>query len=162
MKKLCHIRYMSLVVLAAVGVFCTSGYAAMRASSMTQLVKDADAIVLGTVVDQVSFWNAQHTAIYTDVTVAVEKPIAGASGANVTFRVAGGIVGPIGMRTSNDPEFRLGERIVVFLRTAGAITHVVGRAQGKYAVRDGRVLQHGRAIAVADFLQAIRAASSAQ
>ena len=87
----------SLVLVLGV---CT-GHAAMRKLSMEDLVRKADTIVLGTVIQQESAWDAQHTAIYTDVTLAVERVLAGTSEEVVTLRVAGGSVGGMGMRTSN-------------------------------------------------------------
>ena len=63
----------SLILVLGV---CT-GHAAMRALSMEELVRKADTIVLGTVIQQESAWDAQHTAIYTDVTLAVEHVLTG-------------------------------------------------------------------------------------
>src|SRR5690349_11947899 len=100
------------------GLGVCTGYAAMRKLSMEDLAKKADAIVLGTVTQQESAWDAQHTAIYTDVTLAVEQVLTGSPGEVVTLRVAGGVVGDIGMRTSNDATFRAGERVIVFLDTS--------------------------------------------
>lgn len=158
MRKLHFIGLVMLVVLAGVGLFLGSGIAAMIKLSLEQLAVEADTIVLGTVTGQASAWNAQRTAIYTDVTVAVEEAIKGSPGAEVTFRIAGGIVGDIGMRTSNDPVFQDGEQVIVFLNTEGAPASVVGLKQGKYTVRNGTVTRDGQTVAVADFLNAIRAA----
>ena len=94
----------SLVLVLGV---CT-GHAAMRKIPIKDLVRKADTIVLGTVIRQESAWDAHHTAIYTDVTLAVERVLAGTPGEMVTLRVAGGRVGGMGMRTSNDAVFREG------------------------------------------------------
>ena len=56
----------------------------MRKLPMKDLVRKADTIVLGTVIQQESAWDAQHTAIYTDVTLAVERVLAGTPGEVVT------------------------------------------------------------------------------
>ncbi|MBI4588259.1 MAG: hypothetical protein HY725_05435 [Candidatus Rokubacteria bacterium] len=124
--------------------------------SLQQLTAEADTIVRGTVTGQASAWNAQRSAIYTDVTVAVEEVIKGSPGATVTFRIAGGAVGDIGMRTSNDPVFRDGEQVIVFLATTGTTANVVGLHQGKYTVKNGTVTRDGRTLAVTDFIKAIR------
>jgi hypothetical protein len=105
----------------------------------------------------VSAWDAQYTAIYTDVTLAVEQVIAGTPGAEVTFRIAGGIVGNMGMRTSNDPVFFEGERAIVFLDTASAPASVVGLFQGKCPIRDGTVTWDKQTLAVDAFIDAVRA-----
>ena len=114
----------SLVLVLGV---CT-GHAAMRKLPMEDLVRKADTIVLGTVTQQESAWDAQHTAIYTDVTLAVERVLTGHSGEVVTLRVAGGRVGGMGMRTSNDAAFREGERVIVFLDTQRCPEYCGGHA----------------------------------
>jgi len=159
MRTLYRIGVVALVGLVGLGLFPGSGEAAMIKLRLEQLAAEADTIVLGTVTSQASAWNAQHTAIYTDVTVAVEEVIKGTPGAEVTFRVAGGIVGDIGMRTSNDPVFQKGERVILFLDTREVPARIVGLHQGKYPVRDGTVKWDGRVVAVGDFIDAIRAAS---
>ncbi len=159
MKALPCLGVVVLAGLVGVGMFPGLGGAAMVKLRLEQLAAEADTIVLGTVTSQVSAWNAQHTAIYTDVTVAVEEVVKGTPGAEVTFRVAGGIVGDIGMRTSNDPVFQEGERVILFLNTREVPARVVGLHQGKYPVRDGAVKWDGQVVAVGDFLDAIRAAS---
>jgi hypothetical protein len=159
MKKLGRTKLVMLVLLIGVGLFPGLGDTVMIKLSLEQLATETDTIVLGTVTSQTSDWNAQYTAIYTDVTVAVEEVIKGSPGAEVTFRIAGGIVGEIGMRTSNDPMFQDGERAIVFLDTKGIPPRVVGLHQGKYTVRDETVTRDGQTITVADFINAIRAAS---
>ena len=81
----------------------------------------------------------QHTAIYTDVTLAVERVLTGPSGEVVTLQVAGGMVGGMGMRTSNDATFREGERVIVFLDTSAVPSTMVGMQQGKFVVKDNMV-----------------------
>ncbi len=159
MKKPNRIGLMTLVVLAGVGLLSGLAAAAMIKLSLEQLTAEADAIVQGIVVYQESAWNAQHTAIYTDVTLAVEGAVKGLPGLEVTFRVAGGIVGGIGMRTSTDPVFHDGEQVLVFLDTKGAVASVVGLRQGKYTVTGGTITRNGQTMAVDDFVSAIRAAA---
>ena len=125
--------------------------------SLEQLSQETDLIVLGTVTSQVSAWNDQRTAIHTDVTVAVEEAIKGSPGTEVTFRVAGGIVGDIGMRTSNSPVFQEREQVIVFLNTAVVPAHVVN--QGKYTVQNDTIIRDGHREPVVSFTKAIRAAS---
>ena len=91
-----------------------------------------------------SEWNDQHTAIHTDVTVAVEEAIKGSPEGEVTFRVAGGIVGDTGMRTSTDPAFQEGEQVIVFLNTAVVPARVAGHFQGKNTVQNGTVIRDGQ------------------
>ncbi len=121
-----RIRYVStlhdisriwLLALCGLLLVAQTGHTAMLKLNLEAIVRQADTIVLGTVTHQESAWDAHHTAIHTDVTVAVERAILGSPGDEVTFRIAGGIVGSMGMRTSNDPVFRDGERVIVCLDT---------------------------------------------
>jgi hypothetical protein len=154
-------RRASSLVLAAllvgIGLLPSVGTSAMIKRSLEQLSQETDLILLGTVTKQVSAWNDQHTAIHTDVTVAVEEAMKGSPGTEVTFRVAGGIVGDIGMRTSNSPVFQEREQVIVFLNTAVVPARVV--SQGKYTVQNGTILRDGYREPVASFTNAIRAAS---
>jgi hypothetical protein len=155
-------RSFSLVLVAllvGVGLLPSVGAPAMIKRSLEQLSQEADLIVLGTVTEQVSDWNDQRTAIHTDVTVAVEEAIKGSPGEEVTFRVAGGIVGDTGMRTSTDPVFQEGEQVIVFLNTEVVPARVAGHLQGKYPVQNGTVIRDGQREPVARFTDAIRAAS---
>lgn len=132
------------------------GYTAMLALNLETIVRQADTIVLGTVMHQESAWDAHHTAIHTDVTVAVERAIVGSPGDEVTFRIAGGIVRGMGMRTSNDPVFRDGERVIVCLDTTSVPASVVGMQQGTFPVRDDTVISAGETVSLEDFMAAIR------
>jgi hypothetical protein len=124
MRKALSLAFAAL--LAGVGLCLGLGEAAMIKPSLEQLSRGAESIVLGTVSNQVSTWNVTHRAIYTDVTVEVEEAMKGTVGPEVTFRTAGGEVGRIGMRTSTDPTFRMGERVIVFLRREGSTAQLFG------------------------------------
>ena len=155
MRILYRTGWVTLIVAIGGGLLSDS-IASMVKLSLEQLTKRADTIVLGTVSSQTSAWNVQHTAIYTSVTVQVETVVKGSPGRDVTFQIAGGSVDDITMRTSNDPVFQNGERVVVFFNTASAPATVVGLHQGKYSVKSGTVTRDGRTLAIDDFLSAIR------
>ena len=145
----------SLVLLLGV---CT-GHAAMRTLPIKDLVRMVDMIVLGTVIRQESAWDVDHTAIYTTVTLAVERVLTGISRETVTLQVAGGIVGGMGMRTSNDAVFREGERVIVCLDTSAVPHTVVGLQQGKFTVKDNRVTRADQTWSLDDFIAAVRTAT---
>ena len=132
------------------------GHAAMLKMSVEDLSRQADTIVVGTVTQQQSAWDAQHTAIHTDVTVAVERVLAGTPGDTVTLRVAGGIVEGIGMSTSNDAVFQDGERVIVFLDTTAFPGRVVGMQQGKFTVKDNLVTRADEAVNLEEFIATVR------
>jgi hypothetical protein len=157
MRQALGIAFVALLV--GVGLCPDLGVAAMIRLSLPQLIQGAETIVLGTVTHQVSAWNATHTAIYTDVTMEVAEAMKGAVGPEVTFRIAGGEVGDIGMRTSTHPTFRIEERVIVFLHSEGSTAQLFGLQQGKFTVSDDTVTQAGQVVPLPDFRAAIRAAS---
>jgi hypothetical protein len=147
------------VVLCSLLLVAQAGHAAMLKLNLADIVRQADTIVLGTVTHQDSTWDADYTAIYTDVTVKVERPILGSPRDEVTFRIDGGVVGPIGMRASNAPVFHNGERVIVCLDTTSVPASIVGLQQGKFAVQDDTVTRAGQTVNLNDFIVAIRTAA---
>jgi hypothetical protein len=145
----------SFVLLLGV---CT-GHAVMRKFPVEELVRKADTIVLGTVIQQESAWDVDHTAIYTTVTLAVERVLAGIAKEVVTLQVAGGSVGGVGMRTSNDAVFRQGERVIVCLDTSAVPHTVVGLQQGKFTVNDDKVIRADKTWSLDEFIAAVRTAA---
>ena len=131
----------------------------MLKMSVEDLAAKADTIVVGTVTRQESAWDTEHTAIYTDVTVVVERVLAGTSVDTVTLRIAGGTVGGMGMRTSNDPVFRDGERVIVFLDTTAVPSSVVGMQQGKFTVKDDLVTRADEPVNLEEFIATVRSAT---
>ena len=77
----------------------------------------------------------------------------------MTLRVTGGMVGGMGMRTSNDATFREGERVIVFLNTSAVPSTMVGMQQGKFEVKDNMVTGAGATWSLVEFIAAVRAAA---
>jgi predicted methyltransferase MtxX (methanogen marker protein 4) len=115
---------------------------------LPRLAREADVVARGTVAELQSSWDRTESAIYTDVTLAVDQVVAARDGMNgnanfrvdgqtgrgqLVFRIGGGEVGDVGMRTSNDPVLQEGERIIVFLATEG------DRVKPPYLYADGGV-----------------------
>lgn len=105
-----------------------------------QLVADSTAVVKGTVVSVDSFWNASHTAIFTDVVFEVESAIVGEAPRFVTVRVAGGTVGDYTIEALGFPTFEEGERSLLFLGPQGAESfRVTGYQLGHYRILTNRL-----------------------
>lgn len=115
--------------------------AVVVAMNFDELALDAHRVVLGEVVGITARWSADKTIIETVVEVRVEVDLS-ASAAGTTVRIVqpGGRIGDVGLAVPGMPEFRQGERVLLFLHVTGtdadgATTHsVVGLAQGKFAV----------------------------
>ena len=112
--------------------------ALMLPMSVEQLAVQANYIAHGRVIRQQSAWNEARTSIHTDVTLAVEQTAVGAKVAELTFRIDGGDVDGIGMRTSNAPHFEVGEELVVFLEERGGVERLVSHSQGAFTVNQGK------------------------
>jgi hypothetical protein len=107
----------------------------------------------------VSAWDAQYMAIHTDVTLAVEHVLSGLPGETVTFRVPGGVVRGMGMGTSNDATFRVGERVIVCLDTNAVPNTVVGMQQGKFTVEDNMVIRADETWSLPEFIAVVHTAA---
>jgi len=144
-------------------LFSGSGQAMMVAMSVEQLAGTADTIVVGTVLEQTSAWNADRSAIHTDVVVSVDELVKGNAAGEVVVRVAGGYIESedIGMGVSDTPTFRDGEQVVLFLNAGAEVATVTGQFQGKLTVTDGTVaMLSGEVVSIDDFIGAVRAAAN--
>lgn len=142
--------------------------AALIKRSPKELVASADRIVLGTVETVYpSRWNtpdgnlpsnttiqtlSPDTRIFTDVAIRVERNMKGPVGDVVRVRIRGGTVGQDTMIADYEPEFAVGQRILLFLRAeddriAGNIgpEHyvVAGALQGKYDIVGADAVSRG-------------------
>ena len=120
--------------------------------SEASLVRRADAIVRGTIVEAVAAWDEEHTFIYTHYAIAVTDAITGEPGPVVRLRIAGGQVGDVVLWASHSPAMQAGEEFVLFLR-AKAETPDTGRYllcgadAGAIKVIDGKIAATGEPIA---------------
>ncbi len=100
---------------------------------LAALTERAEEVVAGTVKKTEARWTSSHDAIYTDVTITVERSMTGnlAVSRDVVVRREGGSVDGIGMQVFGAPSFNKGDEVVVFLEHRGLQRYVVGMAQGK-------------------------------
>ncbi len=119
------------------------GSAIVEKMDLHQLVTAADFILVGSIEEIHSEWNAEGTRIHTDVTLSVRKCLKGAArSSEVTIRFPGGQVGEMVQSSSTAPKFRVGEEVVVFLEYGEEDTlRVVGGFQGKFAVQEQKVVE---------------------
>ncbi len=127
------------VFLAAVLV--APAFPLMRKLSLSELVRNAEVIVTGKVVEKECRWNEKKTVIWTYVTISVDEYVKGEGEKEVVVRHLGGEVGRKGLLVGNMPRFREGEEVLVFLREAkralllqDGVYNVSGLAQGKYKI----------------------------
>ncbi len=135
-------------------LWATAALALVEKMDTPQLANRASRILIGTVTDKVSRWEAQGEGrvIWTIVTLSIEHQIKGIGPETLTLRVPGGTVDGITEWVSDAPEFEPGERAVLFLQEPGF--PLVGWKQGKFTIRDNKVM--GLNLPLYDFVHQIR------
>ena len=84
-------------------------------SNLAELTAGADSVIVGTVVESDSYWNDEHTGIYTSAVLAVDEELKGTVGQDsITITLPGGEADGIGQWVSDEPSFNQGEKAVVF------------------------------------------------
>ena len=110
----------------------------VRGLELQELVSHADRIVLGRVLFSESFQRPDGQ-LGTWHRVAIEREIRGGAPdeQEVIIETLGGHIGDIAMRVEGEPSFRVGERVLVFIRDGGPYTafRPVGMGQGVMRVR---------------------------
>ncbi|HID93591.1 MAG TPA: hypothetical protein EYP60_05795 [bacterium (Candidatus Stahlbacteria)] len=149
-------RWSFLLSLLVVSLLTQNGHALMVKIPLAQLTKEANYIVIGKVKDMHSEWNADRTLIYTYVTISIKECIKGTlNKKTITVRHIGGIVDNIGMWQSDTPQFSKNQEVMLFLKPTGKkIFMVAGRFQGKYTIKNDRILEKN--IAVSNFVKQIK------
>ena len=155
-----RIRRLQWAAMGFAMAFAMAGSASalMLPMSVEDLAVESKRIVHGRIIRQESAWNESRTAIYTDVTLAVEQTAVGAKAAELTFRIDGGEVDGIGMATSNAPHFENGQELVVFLEDRAGAERLVSHSQGAFEVTQGKVSARGGGASVAERFQRALAA----
>ncbi|MDO8539119.1 MAG: hypothetical protein Q7S40_01655 [Opitutaceae bacterium] len=103
-----------------------------------QLVQRAEIIVRGIVTDVrcEEFDSPQGRGIQTFVTLRVERALKGSPGATVTLNLLGGKVGQRHLNILGVPEFKVGDRQIVFVSNNGRVVcPLVGLGHGRFHVR---------------------------
>ena len=104
--------------------------------SFEGLVGEADLIVKGRVEELNTRQTYDQRSITTLVTVSVKQQFKGAKFSLVTIEQLGGSAGDVALGVPGQPEFSLGEDVILFLkRQRSGRFKVVGGKQGKFTVR---------------------------
>jgi len=136
MNRLSHFFVVAFAALALVLAQAASATTVQK-FTLQELTKKAASIVVGTVVDGTSSWDASKKEIYTYYTISVSQPVKGSkNGETITIRQLGGTVGNIASIVPGMPSFKKGEEVVLFLtqKDAAGYPWVMGLQQGKYSV----------------------------
>jgi len=122
----------SAVVLLALFAASLPLTAAPPDSTLGWLAAHSTDIVRGRVTSLRSFWNEDHTQIYTEVELAVQEVLKGEAVIRVRLLQPGGQVGDIAQRSAHEVTFSAGEEVLVFAQPAdGSLLRLASVAEGK-------------------------------
>lgn len=130
-------------VALVLGTVAPAGATTLERAGLDRLVAENATVVVGTVLEVHSYWNADGSFILSDVRLAADEVLKGdARARDLVFTVMGGTVGDLSTLIVAGPEIEVGNRYVLFLNAedlpgvAGAST-VRDLAQGIFDVVEG-------------------------
>ena len=122
-----------LVIALCIG---TAGATTLVKMEFTDLAREADRVVIGTVTHTEGIWDSTGTFIHTLVNVDVDRYVTGDGPASLVIQTPGGTIGNEGMVAQGAATFEVGETALIFLtRWEDGTPKVLGYVQGKSTVR---------------------------
>jgi hypothetical protein len=131
----------AIAVVSLLAAAPTAHASIIRALSLTELVGESNAVVVGSV-ETSRVRRDEHGRIVTDHTLRVDERWKGeaATGDLLVVTTFGGTIGEVAMRTEGEATLSQGGRYVLFLREwheGHGVMRPVGMSQGVLAIRDG-------------------------
>lgn len=128
-----------LLLALAIGGAAPLGATSLIRASLDDLAARNERVVLGEVVDAVSYWNGDKTFILTDVRIAPAQTIKGQPAGELTVTLLGGTVGDLTTLIVGGAELIPGRSYVLFLNPAklpgaGQVLTVRDHCQGAFEV----------------------------
>src|SRR5262245_19552567 len=130
-----------LAMLACLGA--ETAQASMKQISLNKLIRSAQLIVVGDVVDTTSEFVDGGNWIETLVTIRVYSTLKGTHSGPLVVRIGGGEVGGVRMSEEHQPQFEVGSSVILFLESKGGEYSVTGLFQGKFDLLGGGVYRGG-------------------
>ena len=105
-----------------------------------QLAQESALVVDGRVTAVRSYWNDDHSKIFTEAAIAVDGTHKGSAASSVRIVQLGGVVGNVRMTAHGALAWTRGEEVLLFLEPSDpGVYQVAGFSQGKYTIeRDAR------------------------
>lgn len=134
MQRRCILAVILLAVALAMAAPATAS--TFVAMSDSQLVRQADAVVQGRVIELRSRWSDSGRLIFTDALVEVDDVIVGKANRRVVVRTPGGEVGGYTVEAIGFPKLEKGEQVLLFLTRDGedGPSRVLGYQQGHFRI----------------------------
>lgn len=129
----------ALVILlgCALAAVSTAAWATIvKPFTLRGLATEAHEVMRGEVIDEEVVYDAWWDRVYTHTVIRVDQAIGGhvRPGEVIVLRQLGGILDGLETRLVGTTDFTLGDEIVLFTRTDGALHYLVGMSQGSYFV----------------------------
>jgi hypothetical protein len=119
-------------VLAALPVAAST----FLAMNHAELIAESEAVIQGQVLKVHSFWDPSGRIVLSEALVRVEDWIVGDSATVVRVQTVGGNVGGFVVEAHGFPEFKAGERLILFLSQENdGVNKVTGYQFGQYRVK---------------------------
>jgi hypothetical protein len=128
-------RILCLAALVALAITLPVSASTFVAMDQGELVSQSNAVVEGRIQNVQSFWNEEHTMIFTHSLVEVESTVAGKAARFITVRTPGGTVGDYTVHAEGFPAFGNGDRVLLFVRQDGGAYTVTGHRLGHYSIQ---------------------------
>jgi hypothetical protein len=132
-------RFASAVLLLCVAAAVPAAASTFIRMTTREMLAESAAVVQGEVISVGSFWDEAGMIIVTEALVQVEEVVVGDAPTVAVVRTFGGTVGGYTIEAHGFPEFRVGERLLLFVgdEQDGA-ARVVGYRQGQYRIGHDR------------------------
>ena len=109
---------MVLVLFITIMGVAENAAALMLEMSLEELASGADSIIVGQVLHRKSYWNQDKTKIFTRVVISTAERLKGsANSGNIAIVVPGGKIGDTTVEVTDVPDFSVGEKVVIFIRS---------------------------------------------
>ncbi len=143
-------RKVGLTVVVLLLGMSLAGATTLLKLDFSDLAREAEHIVVGTVTGIQGEWDASARFIHSNVTILVEQSLRGNVPSEIVLRTPGGQIGSVGMTAHGAPSFEVGEKVLVFLTAwEDGSAKVLGYFQGKSRViedQQGRFRLEGGAL----------------
>ena len=138
-----------ILLCGALALAAPAGASTFLAISQEELIGQAESVVQGRVIEVVSFWNREGTAIMTEAMLEIEDTLLGPDRSHVRLVTFGGEVDGYVIEAHGFPTFEKGQRLLLFLepsrKSEDGAHRVLGYRQGEFEIRKDR---QGRELAV--------------
>ena len=130
-------RAAALLIAALCVTASPANATVVRALTLPDLTRFADAVVRGKVVDIYTAWTGPR--LFTDVEIEVAECLKGDCAPTMTVRIHGGVGDEYVRHIAGQARFELGEQVLLFLEVTarGDEMRTTGMAQGKFRLENG-------------------------